>query len=272
MIPIDHPQRRIFSDTSTGLVRPQNEDRFAIGFFQMKEKDTAPILLAVVADGVGGQKAGEKAASIAVELIPEYLASFESDDVLKGLESAILAANAEIVRLAETNPDYSGMASTCAAAVVVGNRLFIANVGDSRIYVLRNEKLFQISRDHTLESEIRFFGLANPQMVSPSHRRSHVITRYLGSSVPPKVDLGYYLNDQESTLVAANHQGMELAEHDLVLVCSDGLTDMLSDEEIETVMKSNAADQLVEKLTDAALQKGGEDNITLVVIDGPIAG
>lgn len=271
MIPIDHFHRRIFSGTSTGLVRLKNEDRFGIGCFQFNEKNPTPILLAMVADGVGGQKAGEKAASMAVELIPQYFAQFDGDNVLKGLESAILAANAEIVQLSEITPDYSGMASTCAVAVVVGKRLFIANVGDSRIYILRNGVLYQISRDHTLESEIQYYGLANSKMISPSQRRSHVITRYLGSSLPPKVDLGLYLDYQASTEAGANNQGMVLAEQDLIFVCSDGLTDMLSDKEIEKIMKSNSADRLVEKLTDAALQKGGEDNITLVIIDGPIA-
>jgi len=112
-------------------------------------------------DGVGGQNAGEKAASIAVDLIPDYLEKFEPGDILRGLESAIVEANYEILRQAELIPAYAGMACTCAAVLVAGNQLFIANVGDSRIYWRRQGILKQISRDHTLEKEPSHTGFEN---------------------------------------------------------------------------------------------------------------
>lgn len=271
MIPIEQPWRKIFSRTSSGLVRLKNEDRFGFSFFRASETDPTPILLAVVADGVGGQKAGEIAANIAVETIQKSFQYFEAKELLKALEQSILEANREIVRQAETSTDTAGMACTCAAAVMVANRLFIANVGDSRIYIMQKGRLTQISRDHTLGTEFRFLEGVDEQDQVKTSSRSHIITRYLGSDLPPKVDLGLYLDEQENLTFAIGNQGLELGEHDLVLICSDGLTDMVLDGEIEATLKSYPANQVVASLTDAALKRGGEDNITLIVIDGPVS-
>jgi len=272
MIAVNLPHRLVYGGTSCGLVRLENEDRFTFAFYQISLHNPTPVLLAIVADGVGGQNAGEKAASLVVDLIPDYLEKFEPGDTLRGLESAFIEANYEILRQAELIPAYAGMACTCAAVLVVGNQLFIANVGDSRIYWWRQGILKQISRDHTRETESSHTGFENPAENERKKPRSHVITRYLGSEFPPKVDLGLYLDGDEKPQTAFFHQGMELGKDDLILICSDGLTDMLTDEEIEIIIKTYPAQQLVENLTDAALKKGGEDNITLVIIGRSVSG
>ena len=266
MIAVDRPHRPVFSGTSTGLVRLENEDRFVYAFYQVGKEDATPVILALVADGVGGQNAGEKAASIAVDLIPDYFEKYEGSNLLKGLENALLAANQEVIRQSELNPAWAGMACTCAAAVLAGKRLFIANLGDSRIYLRRSGNLIQISRDHTWESETRQLGYGQQAGEKQKNQRSHIITRYLGSPIPPKVDVGLYLREDESTRIAVKNQGLELGKDDRILICSDGLTDMVTDEEIHDIMAIHPANQLVEKLTTAALNKGGQDNITMVIV------
>lgn len=266
MIAVDRPHRPIFGGTSTGLVRQENEDRFVYAFYQVGKEDATPIILALVADGVGGQNAGEKAASIAVDLIPDYFEKYKGGNLLKGLENALLAANQEVMRQAELDPTYEGMACTCAAVLLTGKRLFIANLGDSRIYLQRNDKLIQISRDHTWESEIRQLSYGQHAGERQKNQRSHIITRYLGMPIPPKVDIGLYLREDESTRSALKNQGSELGKDERVLICSDGLTDMVTDEEIHNIMAIHPANQLVEKLTTAALNKGGQDNITMVIV------
>jgi serine/threonine protein phosphatase PrpC len=266
MIAVDRSHRPIFGGTSTGLVRLQNEDRFVYAFYQTEGEEATPVILALVADGVGGQNAGEKAASITVDLIPDYFEKYEAGDLLKGLEDAILAANQEVMREAELDPALVGMACTCAATVLAGRRLFIANLGDSRIYLQRSGQLIQISRDHTWESESRHLGYGQQAGEKQKNQRSHIITRYLGSPIPPKVDIGLYLGEDEGTASTMRNQGLELGKDDRVLICSDGLTDMVTDEEINNIMAIHPANQLVEKLTTAALDKGGQDNITMVIL------
>lgn len=270
MIAIDQPHRAVFGGTSTGLVRLENEDRFVYAFFQTGREDTTPVILALVADGVGGQNAGERAASITVELIPDYFEKFEAGDLLKGLQDAMLAANQEVIRQAALDPALAGMACTCAAILLAGERLFIANLGDSRIYLQRSGKLIQISRDHTWESEARQPGYGQQAGEKQKNQRSHIITRYLGSPIPPKVDVGLYLGEGEVTASAMRHQGLELGKDDRVLICSDGLTDMVTDEEINHIMAIYPANQLVEELTSAALNNGGLDNITIVIVGNEI--
>lgn len=272
MIAVDRPHRPVFGGTSTGLVRLENEDRFVYAFFQAGVEETIPVILAMVADGVGGQNAGEKAASIAVDLIPDFFEQYEGKDLLRCLEDAMLAANKEIVRQAELDPACAGMACTCAAVVLAGRRLFIASLGDSRIYIQRKGKLIQISQDHTWESESRHLGFGQPGNKQHKNQRSHIITRYLGSPIPPRVDVGLYLGEGDSSASATDNQGMILGKDERVLICSDGLTDMVTDEEIENIMELNPANQLVEKLTTAALNKGGQDNITLVIVGGEAEG
>lgn len=267
MIAVEYPHLPIHAGTSTGLVRKTNEDRFTHASYKASETDETPIILALVADGVGGQNAGEKAASIAVEIIPDYFERSEVANPLKGLENAFLAANREIVRQAALEPEFQSMACTCSAVLVIGNRLSIAHVGDSRIYLLQKGGLIQISRDHTWADGTHFPD-HEKRNNNQRNSRSHVISRYLGSELPPKVDVGLYLDEKENELEAVSHQGMELGKEDLILVCSDGLTDMLSDNEIEGIMKEGQPRDLIENLTNAALRKGGEDNITLVIIGG----
>lgn len=270
MIGVDRPHLHISGGTSTGLVREKNEDRFTYAFYRVSETDSTPILLAVVADGVGGEKAGEAAASIAVDVIPDQMLTDDISHPLHSLEEAFLAANREIVRQADTDQSRNGMACTCVCALVIGKRLYIANVGDSRIYLWRKDHLSQISRDHTWANEAASLGLPGGKEISRKKPLGHVITRYLGSALPPKVDLGFHLPQTDGDTEELINQGVELDEDALVLLCSDGLTDMLSDPEIEAIIRNNKTEVLVEKLTDAALRKGGEDNITLVIIGGQV--
>jgi len=268
LISIDQPHLHISGGTSTGLVREKNEDRFTYAFYQVSETNLTPILLAVVADGVGGENAGEAAASIAVEIVPEQMEKGDINQPLQVLEEAFLTANREIFNQADTHPEHYGMACTCICALVIDKRLYIANVGDSRIYLWRKDSLVQISRDHTWANEASSLGLPVGNGINRKNPLGHVIIRYLGSTLPPKVDLGLYLKQDDDEEEALMNQGLELDKGDLVLLCSDGLTDMLSDLEIEKIIKDNKPEILVEKLTDAALRNGGEDNITLVIIGG----
>ncbi len=270
MIGVDRPHLHISGGTSLGLVREKNEDRFTYVFYRVSETDPTPILLAVVADGVGGENAGEAAASIAVDVIPAQVETGDINQPLQVLDEAFLAANREIVKQADSDQSRNGMACTCVCALVIDKRLYIANVGDSRIYLWRKDHLSQISRDHTWANEAALLGLPGGKEISRKKPLGHVITRYLGSALPPKVDLGLFLRQDDGEKRALINQGVELDQDALVLLCSDGLTDMLTDPEIEAIIRNNKTKVLVEKLTNTALRKGGEDNITLVIIEGQL--
>lgn len=206
--------------------------------------------LFIVADGMGGHNGGDYASKLTVETMLSQIGdSFEKNPV-KIFGKAISAANELIRRKAAEIPDMEGMGTTVVAATCLGRFLQVANVGDSRLYVVGKE-IRQITRDHSLVEEMVRTGTIS-QEEARNHPDKNIITRAVGAS----------------ETVEADYFTVELQEGDLVLMCTDGLTNMLEDEEIRMIL--GGARDIVEKaqtLVDAANANGGKDNISVVLIE-----
>jgi protein phosphatase len=148
---------------------------------------------------------------------------------------------------------------------VIGSQLYIASVGDSRVYLLRNGSLMQLTTDHTWVQEAVEKGILDPQEAH-KHPNVHVIRRYLGSSKTPQADTRLRLAKDESDTQARSNQGLRLQSEDVLLLCTDGLTDVISDEEIEPIVRDLDIQQAVDKLIQVACEREGKDNITVVML------
>jgi serine/threonine protein phosphatase PrpC len=242
--------------TDIGKKRGHNEDSFGV---------YPELGLYVVADGMGGHAAGEVASLTAVKTIKEFIATatgpegatwpFERDSVLPDsanrLVVGVKVANRAVMDLARTKPELKGMGTTIVAAFTDGDALYMAHVGDSRAYLLSKETLKQITVDHSfVEEQVQAGVLTHEQ--ARHHPFRNVITRALGVKEDVKVDISQH----------------PLNKGDLYLLCSDGLSGMLSEYELDNIIKGRIDDlpALVETLIRRANEKGGDDNITAVVV------
>ncbi len=225
------------SRTDIGCVREQNEDSLAV----------VPPLY-VVCDGMGGHAAGEVASEIAINVITDRAPSTPDAGALG---QAVEEANLAVMRAAMDGTGREGMGTTCTAAVLVDERLVIAQVGDSRAYLLNQGTLQQLTRDHSLVADLVDAGQLTSEEARVHPDRS-IITRALGSDPHMKPDL-YEINVQAG---------------DRLLLCSDGLTCMLDDATIEDILRRNTDPQLAAaQLINAAIAAGGRDNITAIVVN-----
>lgn len=207
----------------------------------------------IVADGMGGHNAGDYASRYAVETVVEEIEiSFEKNPV-KILGRAIDRANKMIRQRAREDISYSGMGTTMVIATCIGRYLEVANVGDSRLYVV-NDRIRQITQDHSLVEEmVRMGGIDRAS--ARNHPDKNIITRAIGA------------RDH----VEADFFNLELQAGDMVLLCSDGLTNMMDDETIHRILRSGGSlEDRVEELVRVANQNGGKDNISVIVIE-PLA-
>ncbi len=252
-----------------GMSGKHNED--SLGVFAWKMADGQKLILGVVADGVGGQTAGEVASRLAVNTIEAY---FERQDRISNvsghLEQSILAANEAIYNEAQAKPELRGMASTVAMVAVLNGRFYTAHVGDSRIYLLRDGNLKQISVDHTWAQEAIDAGLLTREKAK-THPNRNVIRKFLGGRLQVEVDHRLMLSDGQSAQEGLANQGSELKPGDTFLICSDGLTDMISDDAVYDSLQSHyrSLPAGTQELIDKANRAGGKDNITVVLLQVP---
>lgn len=257
----------VYGITDPGQSGKINEDRYEIFSFDSEDADSQ-VLVAIVADGVGGQKAGEVASDMAVKAILSVIKEGDLTQPLWTLKSAMLEANHAITSVAAHDESKKGMGSTIACALVIDGHLYIASMGDSRIYLIRDERIRQLTTDHTWVQEAIENGVIS-QQEAQKHPRRNLIRSYLGSSDPIQPDLRMFLTDTESPEQAEANQGLPLIPEDLILLCSDGLTSLVPDQEILAVMeKTPDKEQAIHRLVDLANQRGGHDNITIVAIQG----
>jgi len=237
---------KTFSITDIGKKRKLNQD-----YVYTSERPVGNLPnVFIVADGMGGHNAGDYASKFTVEtMIQEIENSFEVNPE-KILAKAIEVANEKILAAAAEDENLEGMGTTVVAATCMGKYLRVANVGDSRLYVI-GEKITQITRDHSLVEEmVRMGGI--DREAARNHPDKNIITRAVGAT--NKVEIDFF--------------NVELSEKDIVLMCSDGLTNMLEDEEIRMIL--NGQRDIVEKaeeLVKAANLNGGKDNIAVVLIE-----
>ncbi len=236
----------VWSDV--GCLREVNEDR---GLY-VRPGDPAVLtgkgVLALVADGMGGHAAGEVASSIAVDVLPRayYAHSGEPHEALK---DAFLQASRAIYQAARQDETLAGMGTTCTALVLRGYQAFSAHVGDSRLYQVRQGRLYTLSEDHSLVMEMVREGLLTPAEAH-NHEDRNVITRALG--LRPNVD------------VAAWPEPLTVQDGDWFVLCSDGLHDLVGEEEIcQTLAAAEAPHEAGEHLVALARRRGGHDNITV---------
>jgi protein phosphatase len=235
-----------------GRVYQENEDHFLADIPNWVDRHTleAKGRLFVVADGMGGHVAGRTASRLAVERVLQEYYSDPSADILQSLARSVRIANAEIHRQAISNPALQGMGSTVVAAVVRGGQLVVANVGDSRAYLLHGRSIGQITLDHSWVAESMRAGVITREEASQHPYRS-VITRSLGSKREVEVDLFQ----------------KRIQRGDVLLLCSDGLHGLVGDGEMaEVAAQSRSSQEAVQRLVGMANQRGGPDNITAIVV------
>jgi serine/threonine protein phosphatase PrpC len=268
MILIEHSHLPVAAFTHPGMSGKNNEDRFSVTAYRLNEANPQPVLLAAVADGIGGHRAGEVAADLAVRRFNEILAASDGSNPQETLRYAIQTASNEIYALAKSEKGYHGMGSTWVCAWVITNRLYAATVGDSRLYLLRGGVIQQLSTDHTWIQEALEKGVLLPEQVS-GHPNIHVIRRYMGSPNPPDVDFRLRMSPRETDAQAIANQGMALKVGDILLLCTDGLTDLVANEEIAQKLNTLPVEAALQALIELANQRGGHDNITVVAIHVP---
>lgn len=252
-----------------GMTRKNNEDRYAVSAFVVSKDDAKPVVFAVVADGIGGHRAGEVAAELAVNYISQGVSESNSYKPVKTLQDAIEDASQAIAAHSAGKAEQEGMGSTCACAWVIGNQLYTAHVGDSRMYLMRGQKIKRITKDHTWVQEAVEKGIITTEQAH-DHPNVHVIRRYLGSLELPNVDFRMWLDGAETDDEARSNQGLELEPADIILLCSDGLTDLVWDDEILKIIRSERdLISAAKNLVNAANQRGGHDNITVVLMKVP---
>ena len=225
------------SRTDIGCLRDHNEDSLVV---------TPPLF--AVADGMGGHAAGEVASEIAVNVLAERAPAHPDSEALG---RAVEEANRAVIRAAHEGRGREGMGTTMTAAMLEGERLIIAQVGDSRAYLLHQGKLQQLTRDHSLMADMIEAGQLTPEEAR-SHPNRSVITRALGSDPHTQPDL-YEINVETG---------------DRLLICSDGLSGMVCDNEIEsTLARVRDPQRCASQLVNEAIANGGHDNVTVIVAD-----
>ena len=224
--------------TDIGKVRKQNED--AAWFDEKRD-------IYAVADGMGGHLAGEVASAMAIEAVQAMARSRRAPEI-KAMGEMVAAAHERIFSHAQENPECTGMGTTLSVLWRWRSEAYIAQVGDSRIYRFRDQKLERITQDHSLVEELVQAGLITPEQAR-THPRRNIITRALGTDGDNTPDI----------LVTDAQKG------DLFLLCTDGLSGMVPDEEIEKILKEKALEEAADSLIEKALEAGGRDNVTLVL-------
>lgn len=225
-----------------GLVRGTNEDSYIC----------EPPHLFVVADGMGGHVAGEIASKLAVTTISRYIK--ENDEELKGeelLKQAIVQANTSIYQLSLSKEEFTGMGTTVTAIYIEENNVYWGHVGDSRIYLLRNQEFNQVTNDHSLVWELVQSGNITKEEAK-IHPKRNMLTRAVGTSCLIKIDTGT----------------IELKPDDMILMCTDGLTNMVSEQDIFKLLatRQENLECIVNELIVNAKNAGGSDNITTILL------
>ena len=269
MIPTEQAHLHVAALNDPGRKGKNNEDRYAVSSYHFSAEDAMPSLFAIVADGIGGHLAGEVAAEMVVDYVSQAVAESNAQTPLKTITRAVESANQAIVSKAKEERTKQGMGATCVCAWVIGDRLYTGSVGDSRIYLMRGAAIQQLSTDHTWIQEAMDKGILTPAQAR-GHPNVHVIRRYIGSAEPPEVDFRLRLNSEEDDAQLKANQGVRLQAGDTLLLCSDGLTDLVwNDEILEIVRAAQNLEKAAQKLIDLANERGGHDNITVVLLSVP---
>jgi protein phosphatase len=259
--------------TERGLVRPTNQDQFLIAALTKAMRIGQSSLreanakygdehghIFIVADGIGGSSGGEAASALAVLSIEQFLLNTfkwffhlqgpERDTVVAELREALRQADARLFGEAAAHPELKGMGTTLTMAYSLGHELFVVHAGDSRCYLFRSGELEQLTRDHTLVEELVREGAVAPEKMR-RHALRHMITNAVGGHRPG---------------VRTDAHKVHLEPGDMLLLCTDGLSGMVTDERIAAVLAAEREPKVAcQRLVAEALQQGGRDNVTVIV-------
>lgn len=236
---------RAYAATDIGRCREINQDYV---YYSSTPIGGLPNLF-VVADGMGGHRAGDLASRYTVDTLVGEICSSKNDNPITIVSNAILSANSKLIAKAGESEDYTGMGTTLVVATVLGSSLYVANVGDSRLYLYDGD-LKQITRDHSLVEEMVSIGKLD-RSEARTHKQKNIITRAVGTSED----------------IMADFFEVEIKPGNVVLMCSDGLTNMVEDSVIAQVLQKDlSAEQMAGELFKLANDNGGSDNIAIVII------
>lgn len=236
---------KAYAITDTGIVRNINQDYI---YYSLESIGCLPNLF-IVADGMGGHKAGDIASRYTVKGIVEKISASVGKEPISVINTAIEQVNKEIINKAKESEDFTGMGTTLVVSTIIDGSLKVANVGDSRLYIINND-IIQITRDHSLVEEMVSMGKLDRE-AARTHKRKNVITRAIGGEAQ----------------VEAEMFSVELKPLDIVLMCSDGLSNMIEDSEIYKIVKNSAnLQEAVLTLVNTANHNGGKDNISVILI------
>ena len=236
-----------YGQTDIGMVRSINQDSI---YFSDKPVGNLPNLY-IVADGMGGHKAGDYASAHAVSWFVDYAKECSYENPITIMKTGIAKVNDMLLQMSNEHSELKGMGTTFVAAVMIDDKMYVANIGDSRLYVIGQEDTRQITLDHSLVEELIRTGQLDRRKVR-FHPEKNIITRALGTGKEAGPDFFE----------------VELQPGEKVLLCSDGLTNMVEDDEIGSiVMRQQFVDRICEQLIDRANYYGGKDNIGVVVIE-----
>ena len=238
---------KVYSATDVGQKRKMNQD------YVFTSEDAVGNLpnLFVVADGMGGHNAGDFASSHAVEILVDEIRKDADYNPVKVIRHAIETANTDIIEQAQTDEGLRGMGTTMVVSTIVGQYAYVANVGDSRLYVVQGQ-IQQITKDHSLVQEMVRLGEISPEEAR-NHRDKNIITRALGAE--KTVDIDFF--------------DLKLEAGDTILMCSDGLSNMVDDRKMEEIILDSEM-ELTEKgktLIREANLNGGKDNIAIILVE-----
>lgn len=239
---------RIVAKTDKGNVRESNQDAYAVGEFSDE------VVWSVVCDGMGGAAGGNIASALAVKVISDkinasYRDQMRDPSIKNMLDSALTAANIEVYDFAEAQPELRGMGTTVVCAIVRDNQAYIAHAGDSRAYVINNGNIKQITTDHSMVQDLLSRGRITVEEAE-HHPNKNIITRAVGVDKSIKIDF----------------EQIDLNDDDTLMLCTDGLSNYVSNDEITELMSDGKHYAFADRLVQKANSNGGGDNITVVII------
>jgi protein phosphatase len=238
------------SATDLGLKRSQNEDSLVVWIPAAREERMRRGALLVVADGMGGSRAGEVASRLAVQTVLRCYRDAPGQDLLEDLHHAIDTANQVVHAESVAHPSFGGMGTTCTAVVMRDGDAYVAHVGDSRAYLVGGGRIRQLTRDHSLVAQLVREGQLTSDQARVDPRRN-VVTRSVGVAAHVEID--------------AEHEPGSLRPGDTILICSDGLHGLLDVEELAALAGAPDLEQACRDAIALANRRGGPDNITLIL-------
>jgi serine/threonine protein phosphatase PrpC len=237
--------------TDVGLLRENNEDSLLYWEPDSDADFHRKGRLAIVADGMGGYEGGQEASRLAVETVRHMYDRDFNDDPQSTLLNAFQSAHDSIQRYAFEHPEFHGMGTTCTALAIIGHDLYFAHVGDSRLYLVRPDSVSRLTRDHSYVGRLVENGIVRSEDAE-SHPQRHILTAALGS--------GREIAPQFAD------RPVPICDGDTLVLCTDGLWSVVGEQEIAQLSRSNSPADACRKLVRLALERGGPDNVTVIVL------